>query len=89
MNKNPSLGSAMEKTQQEPRKRKEPLYNAKSTPARWGKRGITYYVEPSTLQDLKDIAHDIAEEGEEPQLKVTIRAALNLILQKHGKKTTA
>ena len=90
MSTKPSLDAALARTQPEKASRREKVYNAKSNPGRRGLRGITSYVLPGTLEDLRAIAEERSNlEDEEVMLKDVVREALNLVLVKYGKKPTA
>ena len=80
----PSLSGALLKTKEPEKKRKEKIYNAKATPARQGKRGLTIYLDPVAHAALKDIAED-----EDKQLKDLLEEGVNLVLQRYGKKPIA
>ena len=90
MSTKPKMSAALAKTEPEAKPRREKIYNAKSTPGRHGKRGITYYVSPATLDDLKAIAEERSvEEDADVLLKDVVQEALNLVLTKYGRKPTA
>jgi hypothetical protein len=88
--KSPSkMAAAVAKMEPAAKPRRERVYNAKSTPGRQGKRGITAYVSPATLEDLKAIAQERSDaEDRDILLKDVIAEALNLVLQKYGKAPT-
>jgi hypothetical protein len=70
--------------------RRVKLYNAQSTPARRGKRGITYYLFPEVLEDLKAIAEERAiKEDRDVFLKDVLQEAFNDLLMKYKKKPIA
>ena len=84
------LEEAFEKTRPAKTKKREVLYNAASTPGRRGKRGITYYVTPAVLEDLKSIADEMSvEKDRDVKLKDVVQIALNDILARYGKEASA
>jgi hypothetical protein len=85
VNAKPSLSAALQKTKEPEKPRKpEKIYNAKATPARRGKRGLTLYLDPVAHADLKAIAED-----EDKRLEDLLKEGVNLVLQRHGKKPIA
>ncbi len=78
------LSEALAKSQQPERVKPEKVYNAKATPGRRGKRGLTIYISPAAHADLKSIA-----EQEDKQLQALLIEGINLILQRYGKKPIA
>ena len=80
----PSLSTALQKTKEPERPKKEKIYNAAATPGRRGKRGLTIYLDPVAHADLKAIAED-----EDKQLKDLLEEGVNLVLQRYGKKPIA
>ncbi len=83
MNK-PSLSGALLKTKEPEKKRKEKIYNAKATPARQGKRGLTIYLDPVAHAALKDIAED-----RDVRIKDLLEEGVNLVLTRYGRKPLA
>ncbi len=80
----PSMSEAAKLSLDAARVKPAKVYNAKATPGRRGKRGLTVYLDPMVHADLKDIA-----ELEDKQLQTLLLEGINLVLQQHGKKPIA
>lgn len=86
----PKMSTVLGESEPEAKPRREKIYNAKSTPGRQGRRGLTYYVFPATLEELKAIAEQRSiDEDVDILLKDVVQEALNLVLVKYGRKPTA
>ncbi len=78
------LSEALSKSEDPERIKPEKVYNAKATPGRRGKRGLTIYLDPVAHADLKAIA-----EQEDKQIQQLLLEGVNLVLQRYGKKPIA
>lgn len=78
------LSDALSKSEEPERAKPAKVYNAKATPGRRGKRGLTVYLDPAAHADLKDIA-----ETEDKQIQQLLLEGINLVLQRYGKKPIA
>ncbi len=78
------LSEALSKSEDPERIKPEKVYNAKATPGRRGKRGLTIYLDPVAHADLKAIA-----EQEDKQIQQLLLEGINLVLQRYGKKPIA
>ena len=86
----PSLSDALLKTKEPEIKRREKIYNATATKGRQGKRGLTIYLDPVAHAALKSIAEErSAIEDKDVLLKDILQEAVNLVLQRYGKKPIA
>jgi hypothetical protein len=86
----PTLSNALLKTKEPEKPRREKIYNAKATPARQGKRGLTLYLDPVAHASLKAIAEErSATEDQDVRIKDLLEEAVNLVLQRYGKKPIA
>lgn len=75
---------------EKPKPKRQKIFNAKANPGRQGKRGMTHYVTPATLDDLKAIAVERSNrEDADILLKDVIAEGLNLVLERYGRKPTA
>jgi hypothetical protein len=90
MTMKPSLGAAVQRAKEPVKPKREKLYNAKSTPCRQGKRGLTVYLDPVAHASLKEIAEDkSAIEDRDVPIKELLLEGVNLVLQRYGKKPVA
>jgi len=80
----PALSGALLKAQEPEKPKPEKIYNARATPGRRGKRGLTIYLDPVAHAELKSIA-----ESEDKQLQALLIEGINLVLQRYGKKPIA
>lgn len=63
---------------------RQKVYNARATPARQGKRGLTVYVYPEAHAELKSLAEELDRTLEE-----LLKEGLNLVLQRYGRSPLA
>ena len=80
----PTLSGALQKAKEPERRKREKIYNEKSTPARRGKRGMTLYLDPVAHAALKRIS-----ENEDKLLQDLLKEGVNLVLQRYGEKPIA
>lgn len=80
----PGLSGAVQKSREPERVKPEKVYNAKATPGRRGKRGLTIYISPMAHAALKNIA-----EQEDKQLQELLLEGINVVLQRRGEKPLA